>query len=242
MSTEGREIRVNGVSVEVVRKAIKNLHLGVYPPNGRVRVAAPLAISDDAVRLAVIGKLRWIRRQQARFEAQPRESQREMVSGESHYFLGRRYRLRVIETAGPGKVVLRNRSFLELHVPPGTSAEQRERVLQRWYRKHLKAMIVPLLEQWQRVLGVEVEACGIKRMKTRWGSCNADSRRIWVNLELAKKPVQCLEYILVHELTHLLERRHNERFRALMDEYMPQWRLHRDELNRAPLGHEDWDY
>lgn len=242
MSTEGREIRVNDLPVEVVRKPIKNLHLGVYPPNGRVRVAAPLAVSDDAVRLAVIGKLRWIRRQQARFEGQSRQSRREMVSGESHYFLGRRYRLRVIEHSGANKVVLRNRSFLELHVRPGTSTEQREQVLHRWYRRHLRGLITPLLDKWQPVLGVEVAGWGVKKMKTRWGSCNSEARRIWLNLELAKKPVQCLEYILVHELTHLLERRHTERFHALMDQHLPAWRLHREELNRAPLAHEDWDY
>jgi predicted metal-dependent hydrolase len=242
MSTEEGEIHVSGLSVEVVRKPIRNLHLGVYPPHGRVRVAAPLQVSDDAVRLAVIGKLRWIHRQRALFQGQSRQSRREMVSGESHYFLGRRYRLRVVAHTGTPRVVLRSRSFVELHVAPGTPVEEREQVLQRWYRRQLRAMLPQLLNKWQAVMGVEVASCGIKKMKTRWGSCNADSARIWINLELVKKPVQCLEYILVHEMTHLLERHHNARFHELMDGFLPLWRQHREELNRAPLAHDDWDY
>ncbi len=227
--------------VEVVRKQIKNLHLGVYPPHGRVRVAAPLVVSDDAVRLAVIGKLGWIKRHRAKFEAQPRQSRREMVGGESHYFMGRRYRLRVIEHQGPGKVVMRS-NFMELYVRPEISAEQREQVLQRWYREQLRSAIPPMLEKWQPVLGVQVDDWGIKKMKTKWGSCNTRARRIWLNLELAKKPAKCLEYIIVHEMAHLLEKHHNEQFLALMDKLMPQWRLYRAELNRAPLAHETWSY
>ncbi|MEW6296020.1 MAG: SprT family zinc-dependent metalloprotease [Candidatus Diapherotrites archaeon] len=242
MNIEKRQITVNDITIEVVRKAIKNLHLGVYPPHGRVRVAAPLAVSDDAVRLAVIGKLAWIKRQQAKFEAQRRQSKREMVNGESHYFLGRRYRLRIIENRTAGKVVLRKKSFLDLYVRPEINAEQREQILLKWYRQQLKGMIPSLLGKWQSELGVQVSDWGIKKMKTKWGACNIDARRIWLNLELAKKPVQCLEYILVHELVHLLERHHNDRFQKLMDQFMPQWRLHREELNRAPLAHENWDY
>lgn len=242
MNIEKHRITVSGIAVEVVRKAIKNLHLGVYPPNGRVRVAAPLAVSDEAVRLAVIGKLAWIKRQQARFEAQPRQSRREMVRGESHYFLGQRYRLRVIERRMVGTIVLRRKSFIDLYARPEMSPEQREQVLQQWYRQQLKEMIPPLLAKWQPALGVQAADWGIKRMKTKWGACNIEARRIWLNLELAKKPVQCLEYILVHELVHLLERHHNDRFQNLMDQFLPQWRLHREELNRAPLAYEDWDY
>jgi predicted metal-dependent hydrolase len=242
MSTESHQITVSGVRIHVVRKAIKNLHLGVYPPHGRVRVAAPLRVSDDAVRLAVIGKLGWIKRQQAGFEAQSRQSEREMVSGESHYFLGRRYRLRIVEHRGVGIVVLHGKTALELYVPPRAEAAQREQVLQLWYRKQLKALIPPLLEKWQPVMGVHVADWGIKRMKTKWGSCNKHARRIWLNLELAKKPVHCLEYIVVHEMVHLLERHHNDRFRALMDQFMPRWRMRREELNREPLSHERWEY
>jgi predicted metal-dependent hydrolase len=236
------QIMVNGLSVEVVRKAIKNLHLGVYPPHGRVRVAVPLAVSDEAVRLAVIGKLAWIKKQQAKFEAQPRQSQREMVGGESHYFLGQRYRLRVMEHHAAAKVELRNKTFMDLYVRPEVGAEQRKEVLQRWYRRQLRMLISDLLEKWQAILDVQVANWGIKKMKTKWGACNVEARRLWLNLELAKKPVQCLEYIVVHELVHLIERHHNDRFIAIMDKYLPQWRLHREELNRAPLGHVTWEY
>jgi predicted metal-dependent hydrolase len=242
MNTERRQIVVGGVPVQIVRKAIKNLHLGVYPPHGRVRVAVPLAVSDRAVRVAVVGKLGWIKRQQARFAGQPRQSEREMVSGECHYFLGRRYRLRVVEHDGPGRVVLRNSATLDLQARRGSDARARQRVLLHWYRERLRELTLPSLAKWESILGVRAEACGIKRMKTRWGSCNDQARRIWVNLELAKKPPQCLEYIIVHELVHLLERHHNERFVAMMNDHLPQWRLHRDELNSSPLAHETWSY
>jgi predicted metal-dependent hydrolase len=242
MNTEKHQIVVNGQAVQIVRKAIKNLHLGVYPPNGRVRVATPLAVTDAAVRLAVIGKLGWIKRQQARFEAQPRQSEREMVSGESHYFLGRRYRLRVIPHDGATKVVLRNRSRIELHARAEATAPQREQMLHRWYRQQLKKLIPPLLEKWQTALGVQVADWRIKKMKTKWGTCTIEARRIWLNLELAKKPVPCLQYIIAHEMVHLVERHHNDRFVALMNRHMPNWRLHRQELNSAPLNHESWRY
>lgn len=242
MITDKSQIKVSGVPVEIVRKGIKNLHLGVYPPHGRVRVAAPLRVSDAAVRLAVVGKLGWIKRQRARFEAQPRQSEREMVSGESHYFLGQRYRLRVVTYDGPAKVMARNKSVIELHVRRESSAEQRERVLQRWYRQQLKELIPPLLQKWQTAVGVQANEWAIKKMKTKWGACNVEARRIWLNLELAKKPVQCLEYIIVHELVHLLERHHNDTFITLMNKFLPQWRLRRAELNAAPLPHETWSY
>lgn len=241
MSIETRNITVGGIAVEVVRKDIKNLHLGVYPPHGRVRVAAPLVVSDEAVRLAVIGKLGWIKHQKAKFAAQPRQSQREMVSGESHYFMGRRYRLRVYEQDAPARVAVRGIASLDLFVRPGTSAEKREAILQRWYRGQLMVLVPPLLERWQAQLGVAVAVWGIKKMKTKWGGCNVDARRVWLNLELAKKSPQCLEYVIVHELLHLLERKHNEHFLSLLDKFLPQWRLHRDALNKSPLGHECWN-
>lgn len=241
MSIKPRQITVGGVRVQVLSKDIKNLHLGVYPPNGRVRVAAPLRVSDSAVRLAVVGKLGWIKRQRAKFEAQPRQSRREMVSGESHYFLGRRYRLRVIEREGSPMVVVRSR-FIKLQVRPETRARQRDIILQQWYRQQLKQLIAPLVVQWQDALGVSLAEWGVKKMKTRWGTCNADARRIWLNLELAKKPMQCLEYIVVHELVHLRTRHHDDHFMALMNKHLPQWRTHRTTLNTEPLAHSHWSY
>jgi predicted metal-dependent hydrolase len=231
---------VSGLRVAIVRKPIKNLHLGVYPPDGRIRVAAPLAVSDAAVRVAIISKLRWIKRQRASFEHQDRESRREMVSGESHYYRGRRYRLQVVETDGLPRVELNGHHTLVLYVRPGWTAEDRERLLQRWYRERLRELVPGLLDKWQDALGVTVRAWGIKRMKTKWGSCNAKARRIWLNLELIKKPPACLEYVLVHELVHFLASNHDERFLGLMDRHLPTWRRRRTELNAAPLAKEAW--
>lgn len=242
MTTSGRRITVSGLAVDVVRKDIKNLHLGVYPPAGRVRVAAPLTLSDDAVRLAVIDKLGWIKRQKRLFARQPRQSPREMVSGESHYFMGRRYRLRVHEQDGPARVAIRGLRMIDLFVRPGATTEQREAVLLSWYRAHLRALIPPLLEKWQPLLGVKVRDWGVKKMKTKWGTCSIEARRIWINLELAKKPINCLEFIVVHEMVHLLERNHGDRFTALMDRHLPDWASRRAELQQSVLGHENWDF
>lgn len=228
--------------VEVVRKDIKNLHVAVYPPSGRVRVATPLRLDDDAVRVAVISRLGWIRRQQAGFAEQVRESQRDLATGESVYFRGRRFRLDIIEEPGSPSVRVVNNSRIQLRCRPGADRDQREATLNQWYRERLREQIPPLLRRWERKVGVDVAEVRIRRMKTRWGSCNAEARRIWLNLELAKKPASSLEYILVHEMIHMHERRHGERFREMMSAMMPGWQLHRDELNRAPLSHEEWRY
>lgn len=242
MSTEPQTIVISGIAIQVVRKEIKNLHLGVYPPGGRVRVAAPAGMSDDAIRLAAISRLSWIKKQQARFAGQERQSAREYVSGESHYYQGNRYLLDIIYHDGPPAVAVRNLTTLELVVRTGSDTARRERVLLDWYRAQLKEMIPPLITQWEAIMGVQVAEWGIKRMKTLWGACNSDARRIWLNLELIKKPAGCVEYIVVHEMAHLLERRHNDRFVALMDASLPQWRHHRELLNAAPLGHAEWTY
>ena len=239
---DGQRIEIAGIPVEIVRKEIKNLHVGVYPPSGRVRVAAPLRLDDEAVRLALISRLGWIRRKQSEFQQQVRQSQREFVTGESHYFEGRRYRLDVIERDAPPTVKPRNNTTLELGIRPTSDRLAREAVLHRWYRRHLRNQLPSLIAKWESKLNVTVQDARIKKMKTLWGSCNVEAKRIWVNLELAKKPNSCLVYILVHEMVHLLERRHNDRFHELMDGFMPQWRTYRDELNRAPLAHEDWRY
>lgn len=228
--------------VDVVRKDIKNLHLAVYPPLGRVRVAAPLRVSDEAVRLAVISRLSWIKRQKIKFTNQARQSEREFVSGESHYFQGRRYRLNVIYQAGASRVAIRNKSTIDLYVREGSDKAQRERVLLAWYRQQLKELIPALIALWEPALGVQVAEWHVKQMKTKWGTCNIEARRIWLNLELAKKSTQCLEYIVAHEMVHLLERHHNDHFAELMNKFMPQWRLYREELNRSALAHEEWGY
>ena len=235
-------LEVRGIPVQVVRKDIKNIHIGVYPPQGRVRVAVPLSVDDDAVRLAVISRLNWIRRKRVEFVQQERQTLREFVSGESHYFEGRRYRLDVIKSDGPPTVSLLNNKWMRLQVRLGADRDVREAVLDKWYRRRLREKLPLILAKWQPVVGEWIDDVRIKKMKTRWGSCNDDARRIWLNLELAKKPSPCVEYVLVHELVHLLERWHNDRFRELMDEFMPSWRARRDELNRAPLAHSNWDY
>ncbi len=242
MSTEKHQITVNELVVDVVRKDIKHLHLAVYPPAGRVRVAAPLRVNDEAVRLFTIARLGWIKRQQAKFEAQERQSPREYVSGESHYYQGHRYLLNVIYHDGAPSIIIRNNTILDLFARPNSNTAQRERVLTTWYRQRLKEEIAPLIAKWEAITGVQVAAWGVKQMKTKWGTCNIEARRIWLNLELIKKPAHCLEFIIVHEMIHLLERHHNERFVAHMNRFMPLWQYYRQELNREPLGHETWDY
>jgi predicted metal-dependent hydrolase len=242
MATERHFIELGEIHVEIVRKAIKNLHVGVYPPLGRVRVAAPLHLDEESIRLALVSRLGWIRRQQERFLDQERQSQREMVSGESHYFQGKRYRLTVIEQKGNPSVTICSHDILEARVRLGSSREEREAVLDRWYRRQLREQIPKLLAKWEPKIGVTVAEWHIKRMKTRWGTCSTDARRIWLNLELIKKPLYCLEYVLVHELIHLIEPLHSDRFVEWMDKQLPNWRTLREELNRTPLSHTEWKY
>lgn len=236
------QITVGDTSIEVVRKEIKNIHLGVYPPHGRVRIAAPLSFDDESVRLFAVSKMAWVKRQQAKFQNQERQTEREYVSGESHYVEGRRYLMNVIYGKSAPRVVLRSKTYIDLCVREGSTRAQRERVMKEWYRRQLKERIPGLIEKWRQVTGVEVNAWGVKQMKTKWGTCNAKAGRIWLNLELAKKPGHSLGYIIVHEMVHLLERRHNERFADYMDKFMPQWREYRKELNSIILGHADWSY
>lgn len=235
MSTNSHTITVNGLEVEVVRKNIGNLHLAVYPPYGRVRVAVPLHVTDDNVRLAVISKLPWIKRHQACFLGQPRQSERKYISGESHYYRGKRYRLNVIEQPGPQRVEIKNRAVLNLYVHPGRGVEDRQRIMTEWYRLRLKESIPPLSKKWQEKTGIEVNDWRVKWMKTMWGSCNASAGRVWLNLELAKKPIHCLEYVIVHEMIHLRERKHNDAFMAHLDRFMPSWQSYRAELNQFIL-------
>jgi predicted metal-dependent hydrolase len=236
------QIKVGNISIDVVRKDIKNLHLGVYPPNGRVRIAAPLKIDDDAVRLFAISRLTWIKKQRLKFENQDRQSERRFVSGETHYLKGKPYLLNVIYQNAAPRVKIRNKTYIDLYVREGSIEEQKEKVMMEWYRGQLKHQIPELIEKWQKKLGIEVNEWVIKRMKTKWGTCTIAARRIWLNLELVKKPHHCLEYIIVHEMVHLLERKHNDRFVAHMDKFMPQWHLYKDELNRSMLSHEIWEY
>lgn len=234
-------LQVRDLNIQVVRKAIKNLHVAVYPPDGHVRVAAPEHLDDEAVRLAVIDKLAWIHRQRRTLLGQPRQTKRDLIDGETHYVWGRRYRLRVEEHPNVRpNVELPNKSRLLLTIPPGTDRDAREKVLTEWYRRELKAAAEPIVSEWAEKLNVDLHDWRVRKMRTKWGSCNPDAGRIWLNIELAKKAPQSLQYVVVHELLHLIERPHSARFEQLLDTAMPNWRTHRAELYRLPLGHENW--
>jgi predicted metal-dependent hydrolase len=242
VNISSKNISVANIQIEVIRKDIKNMHLAVYPPTGRIRLAAPNKTDGEVMRLFAISKLAWIKKHIKNFKEQPRETPREFESGESHYFQGKRLLLNVIEHNGFNKVELKGVKYIQLYVRPKTKMEERGLILKEWYRKELKKQLPELIAKWEKIIGVRCNSWGVKQMRTKWGACNIEDKRIWLNLELAKKPQLCLEYIVVHELVHLLERNHNDRFVALMNKFMPKWRLHRDELNRLPVSHNDWGY
>jgi len=229
------------IAVDVVFKDIKNVHLSVYPPTGRVRISAPVRMSQDKIRIFAISKLGWIKQQQRKLREQERETPREYLNLESHYLWGKRYLLRVIDTdQSPSIEVQHSRLLLRVH--PETTEEKKQEIVALWYRGQLKAVVPAVVVRWSAVLGVEIAGFHVQQMKTKWGSCNHRAGTIRLNTELAKKPKECLEYIVVHEMTHLLEPTHNARFLALMDQFMPNWRLRRDHLNLLPVRHEEWAY
>jgi hypothetical protein len=237
----GSQIKLGDIPVDVVLKAIKNVHLSVHPPTGRVRIAAPKRMSIDTIRVFAISKLDWIKQQQTKLREQERETPREYVDRESHYVWGKRYLLTVSESDEPPSVELKH-SRMVLRMRPGTAERRRQALMEAWYREQIKQAVPLLLARWQPLMGVRVERFFVQRMKTKWGSCNHKARTIRLNTELAKKPAECLEYIVVHELVHLLEPTHNARFVALMDRFMPKWQFHRQVLNRLPVRREKWSY
>jgi len=239
--TEILTMKLNELDVEITQKDIKYVHLSVYPPDGKVKVSAPVSMSQDTIRVFVISKLGWIKKQQNKLRAQEREAPREYLDRESHYVWGKRYLLKIQETDAPSKIELKHNKLV-LSIRPGTSQERKQAVLEAWYRENLKQAIPAMIEKWQPRLGVRVNRFYVQRMKTKWGSCSFHSGNIRLNTELAKKPLVCLEYIVVHEMTHLLEPTHNSRFTGLMDQFLPKWRFYRDELNRLPVRHEEWGY
>ncbi|MDB9845792.1 M48 family metallopeptidase [Acidimicrobiales bacterium] len=239
MNTSSAYLSVSGIDVDVTYKAIKNLHIGVYPPLGRVRVSAPDQLDDDNVRLAIINRLPWIKKQRQRMLDADRQTEREMVTGESHYVWGERFRLKVMERAGRPHVELDGDRML-LFVEPGSTADQKRDLLQSWHRTQLRAAIPDLIAKWEPIVGKQVSKWSIRRMRTKWGSCNRETGHIWFNLELATKHPDCLEYLVVHEMTHLIERSHGPRFTKQMDQFLPDWRARRDQLNQASLDHQEW--
>ena len=227
-------LKIGSIDIEIHRKDVKNLNITVHPPLGDVRVSAPLSMSETAVRMAIIGRLAWIKKQQADFNEQRRQSKREMMSGESHYLWGKHYRLNVIERHGK-HVIKKHGHWLDLYVSPNSTVENRRKVIEEFYRSELKIALDELLVEWQKRLQVKMNAYGIRKMKTKWGSCNTDAARTLFNLELAKKPYECLEYIVVHELVHLLVRTHNDEFKALMYLHVPDWKQRKALLKDQPL-------
>ncbi len=235
-----KQLTLGDVSVDVLFKDIKNVHLSVHPPTGRIRISAPERMKMDAVRLFAISKIEWIRRQQERFLGQDRETPREYLERESHYLWGRRYLLNVVESKTARGVELAHRTMI-LYARPGTNQDQRKEIISLFYRDQVRSAVPSLLKKWQPVVHVRVAEFYVRHMKTKWGSCNPRTRSIRLNTELAKKPEHCLEYVVVHELVHMLEPRHGENFIRLMDGFIPEWRHRRDELNWRPLAHEEWN-
>ena len=236
-----QQLKLGDIAVDVVLKDIKNVHLSVYPPTGHVRISAPERMSIETIRLFAIAKLDWIKQQQEKQLGQDRESPREYVDRESHYVWGRRFLLRVVEDDTPAIVQLEHDTMV-LRVRPASNVEAKQAALSEWYRQILKAKARLLLATWEPKLGVTVNGFFVQQMKTKWGSCNPTSQTIRLNTELAKKPAECLEYIVLHEMVHLLEPKHNPRFAALMSQFMPAWEHHRRTLNRLPVGHATWAY
>jgi len=230
------QMKLGNITVDVVRKNIKNMYLRVHSTEGRVCIFAPKSMDLETIRAFALSKASWIQKQQVKLRSRERERSKNFLDRESHYFNGRLYRLKVVERNAAPKVVL-NHSTIELQVRPETDADKRKSVLENWYRTKLKETVPYLIAKWEKKMTVQVKEFGIKRMKTRWGSCNRRARRIWLNLELAKKPPECLDYVVAHEMVHLLERNHNHRFIALMNEFLPTWRFDKAELNRLPIGH-----
>ncbi len=225
------KLRVENIKIDLVRKNIKNIHLTVYPPDGRVRLAVPRQMDDEDAQIFALSKLPWIIKQRKKYTTLEKQEKNEYITGESNYYLGQKYLLNVMVTKGKEYVELRNQGYMDLYVRPTSTPEKREKVLFEWYRQKLKELVPFYIEKWEKIIGVEVKEFGIKRMKTRWGTCNTRDKRIWINLELARKAPQCLEYIIVHEMVHLLEKRHNKAFRDYMNEFLPAWKTIKNELN-----------
>ena len=238
MNTNTYLIKVGIVEATITHKDVKNLHLSVLPPDGRVRITAPKSMSEDSIRLSIAKRIPWIKKQISEFKNQERQTSRKYTSGETHYFLGKKYRLSVV--TGKGEVTKKGRITLELSCPEKSNTVKREEIMQKWYREQLHEYLVPIIEKWENKVGVKLKNWGIKRMKTKWGSSNPSTKRTWFNLELIKKPHQCIDYVVVHELVHLIERNHTDRFTELMNTYYPKWKSTKKQLSQTILSYEDW--
>jgi predicted metal-dependent hydrolase len=237
----GTQFKLGDIAVDVSLKDIKKVHLSVYPPDGRVSISAPSRMNLDTIRVYAVSKLGWIKQQQKKFRGQERETPREYLDRESHYVWGKRYLLKIVEEDAVPEVTLKYSKML-LRVRPGASDETKQAIVARWYREQIKVAVPDLIAKWEPKMGVKVDRSFVRQMKTKWGSCNPGKRSIRLNTDLAKKPRQCLEYIVVHEMAHLLVRHHDNRFSNLMDRCLPNWKVLRQTLNATPLAHANWDY
>ena len=232
------QIEISGIQIEVQKKNIKNLHLSVMPPYGNVRVSAPIHLSDESIAMFIRTKLSWIKKQKEKFEKQLRQCEREYVSGETLYVFGQQYFLRVEYSYKGNSLVLEGNEAI-LTVRKESTAKQREAFVNEWYRSLLKEKIEQYLPKWEKITGLYCDLWQTKYMTTRWGTCNTNTRKIWLNLQLAKKPIECLEYVILHELAHLKVRNHSKDFVAIMDQYMPYWRETKKLLNDLKLDYYD---
>ena len=234
-------IKLGSIQADVEFKDIKNVHLSVYPPKGRVRIAAPSHMKLSTIRAFALGKLSWIRSQQRQLQEQERESEREFLNRESHYLWGKRYLL-VVKEKRPQQQVEVGQEKITLSIRGERDSDRCVAIVEEWYRGQVREYSAPLIQKWEKIMGVSVKKLFVQKMKTKWGSCTSARGYIRLNTELAKKPRECLEYLVVHEMVHLIEPTHNDRFRRLMDTYLPQWPELRKKLNRLPVKHEDWSY
>jgi predicted metal-dependent hydrolase len=227
-------MEVAGIEVELIQKDIKNIHLAVYPPDGRVRLAAPRDVNTKTLELYVMSKIPWIRKQQRKFIRMDRPSPRQYLDRESHYLFGKRYLLRVHETDHPyryPRIEIRSKDYIEMYVKEDFDEVKKAELLKEWYRAKLKDLLTELVPKWEKVLGVQSNQVKVHTMKTKWGSCNTENGNVLFNIELAKKSVDCIEYVVVHELLHLIERNHNDNFKALLKKHVPTWEDKKSRLN-----------
>jgi predicted metal-dependent hydrolase len=228
-------INVGSFIVDVMHKDIKNVHLSVYPPTGRVTISAPMHMGTELLRVYAISRIGWIKQQQKKLLNQAREPLKEYVSRESHYFKGKRYLLKTVITNGKSFVEVKHHKMV-FNVKATASLETKVKILDSFYRNALNEIVPPFIEKWEKILHLSINEYGIKKMRTKWGTCNPKAKRIWLNIELAKKPLHCLEYIIVHEMIHLLERNHNDKFVSHLNRHLPNWKQIKQELNELPVG------
>lgn len=229
------ELTVNGLKVDVERKSIKNLHLSVYPPDGRVHLSAPVSCSDERIKMYVLEKWVWISEKRTAVKQFSRQNTREYVSGEAHYFAGNLFRLRIDEDVNAKQGIRIEGDYLVLNVTPQSTTSRRAAVMSTWYKERLIPMLGEYISKWEDILSVKLATFEVRSMSAKWATCSKANQKAIFNVELAKKPPVCVEYVVAHELAHLIERTHNACFRAILDRYFPDWRRIKDNLNRFPV-------